>query len=85
MHSPYSKIKKTPFKVQYSRKPYIKHIYTFSSIVYYYNLEKSKKFICDKMVKGIFVGYKGNTICYILKPNSYIAYSTAIQTIKRML
>jgi hypothetical protein len=30
------------------------------------------------MAKGIFIGYKGDIICYILKPNSHIAYSAAI-------
>jgi hypothetical protein len=30
------------------------------------------------MAKGIFMGYKGDIIYCILKPNSYIAYSTAI-------
>ena len=31
------------------------------------------------------MGYKGNTICHILKPNGHIARGAAIQTIKRML
>jgi hypothetical protein len=30
------------------------------------------------MAKGIFIKYKSNTIYYILKPNSYIAYNTII-------
>ena len=47
-------------------------------MVYYYNLGKSRKFIYNKMAKGILIGYKGDTIYYILKPNSYIAYSAAI-------
>ena len=29
--------------------------------------------------------YKGDTICYILKPNGYIARGATIQTIKRIL
>jgi hypothetical protein len=33
MHSPYSKIKKTPFKAWHGRKPYIRHIRTFGSII----------------------------------------------------
>jgi hypothetical protein len=47
-------------------------------VVYYYNLGKLRKFICNKTAKGIFIGYKGDIICYILKPNSYIAYGAAI-------
>jgi hypothetical protein len=78
MRSPYSKIKKTPFKVWHSRKPHIRHIYTFGSVVYYYNLGKLRKFIRDKMTKGILIGYKGNIIYCILKPNGHIAYNTTI-------
>ena len=47
-------------------------------MVYYYNLGKLKKFIRNKTAKGILVGYKGDTIYYILKPNGYITYSAAI-------
>jgi hypothetical protein len=46
--------------------------------VYYYNLGKLRKFICNEMAKGILIGYKGNTIYYILKPNNYIACGAAI-------
>jgi hypothetical protein len=30
------------------------------------------------MAKGILIGYKGDIIYYILKPNNHIAYNTAI-------
>jgi hypothetical protein len=47
-------------------------------MVYYYNPGKSRKFIRNKTAKGILVGYKGDTIYYILKPNGYITRNTAI-------
>ena len=38
------------------------------------------------MLKGIFIGYKGNTIYQIIKKkNSRITYNTIIQTIKQIL
>ena len=47
-------------------------------MVYYYNLRHLKKFY-NKVLKGILIGYKGDTIYYILKPNnSYITYTMAI-------
>ena len=45
LYSLYLKLKKTPFKAQNNKQPYIKYIYTFSSIIYYYNSKKLKKFI----------------------------------------
>jgi hypothetical protein len=46
--------------------------------MWYYNLGKSRKFIYNETAKGILVGYEGDTICRILKPNSYIARGAAI-------
>jgi hypothetical protein len=46
--------------------------------MWYYNLGKLRKFIRDKTARGILVGYKGNTIYYILKPNGYIACGATI-------
>jgi hypothetical protein len=37
------------------------------------------------MLKGIFISYKSDIICRILKLNGYIARSTAIQTVERIL
>jgi Integrase core domain len=85
MRSPHSKIKKTPFEAWHGRKPHIGHIRTFGSVVYYHNPGKSRKFICDETAKGILVGYEGDTICRILKPNGHIARGAAIQTVERML
>jgi len=85
MQSPHSKIKKTPFKAWHGCRPYIGHIRTFGSTVYYSNPGKSRKFIRNETNKGILVGYKGDTICRILKSNGRIARGAAIQTIKRML
>jgi hypothetical protein len=50
----------------------------FGSIMWYYNLGKSRKFIRDKTAKGILMGYKGDTIYYILKSNGHIAHGAAI-------
>jgi hypothetical protein len=47
-------------------------------MVYYYNLGKLRKFIYNKIAKGILIGYKGDTIYYILKLNDHIAYGAAI-------
>jgi hypothetical protein len=85
MRSPHSKIKKTPFEAWHGRKPHIGHIRTFGSVVYYHNPGKSRKFIRDETAKGILVGYEGDTICRILKPNGHIARGAAIQTVERML
>jgi Reverse transcriptase (RNA-dependent DNA polymerase) len=85
MRSPHSKIKKTPFEAWHGRKPHIGHIRTFGSVVYYHNPGKSRKFIRNETAKGILVGYEGDTICRILKPNGHIARGAAIQTVERML
>jgi hypothetical protein len=47
-------------------------------MVYYYNLGYLKKFR-DKVLRDILMGYKGDIIYCILKPdNSYITCATAI-------
>jgi hypothetical protein len=54
-------------------------------VVYYYNPGHSKKFR-DEILRGILVGYEGDTICRILKPDDgRIARATAVQTVERML
>jgi hypothetical protein len=85
MRSPHSKIKKTPFEAWHGRKPHIGHIRTFGSVIWYHNPGKSRKFIRDETLKGILVGYEGDTICRILKSNGHIARGAAIQTVERML
>jgi hypothetical protein len=85
MRSPYSKIKKTPFEAWHGRKPHIGHIRTFGSVVYYHNLGQKQKFR-DEMLKGILVGYEGDTICRILKPDDgRIACAAVVQTVERMM
>jgi len=37
------------------------------------------------MLKGIFISYKSDIICRILKLNGYIVRNTAIQTVERIL
>jgi hypothetical protein len=85
MRSPHSKIKKTPFEAWHGRRPHIGHIRTFGSIIYYSNPGKPKKFVRDETNKGILVGYEGDTLCRILKPNGRICRAAAIQTVERML
>jgi Reverse transcriptase (RNA-dependent DNA polymerase) len=85
IRSPHSKIKKTPFEAWHGRKPHIGHIRTFGSVAYYHNPGQKQKFR-DEMLKGILVGYEGDTICRILKPNDgRIARAAAVQTVERMM
>jgi hypothetical protein len=72
IHSPHSKIKKTPFEAWHGYRLYIGHIRIFGSTVYYSNPGKSRKFIREETNKGILVGYEGNTLCRILKPDGRI-------------
>jgi hypothetical protein len=85
MRSPHSKIRKTPFKAWYDRRPHIGHIRTFRSIIYYSNPGKSVKFVRDETNKGILVRYEGDTLCRILKPDGRICRAAALQTVERIL
>jgi len=80
----HSAIKISPFQARYSRIPRYSHINVFGSVVYYNNPGHKKK-LRDETVRGILVGYEGDTICRILKPNGRIARGAAVKTIERML
>jgi hypothetical protein len=85
MRSPHSKIKKTPFEAWNGRRPHISHIRTFGSTVYYSNPERLRKLIRNEASKGILVGYEGDTLYRILKPDGRICRAAALQTVERML
>jgi hypothetical protein len=84
MYNIYSAIKISPFQVYYGRVPYYNYINIFRSIIYYNNPGKKEK-LQDKTIRSIFVGYKDNIICYILKPDRRITCGIVIKTIKRIL
>jgi hypothetical protein len=84
MYSIYSAIKISPFQAYYGQVPYYSHINIFGSIIYYNNLGKKEK-LRDKTICSILVGYKGDIICRILKPDGRIARGIVIKTIKRIL
>ena len=69
IYSLYLKIKKTLFKAEYNYYLYISYICIFSSIIYYNNLRKLKKFVYNEINKDILIKYKGNILYYILKLN----------------
>jgi hypothetical protein len=56
----------------------------FRSIIYYNNPGQKKK-LQDETTCGILVGYKGDIICRILKPNGLIVRGTTIKVIERIL
>jgi Reverse transcriptase (RNA-dependent DNA polymerase) len=85
MRSPHSRIKKTPFEAWFGRKPHIGHIRTFGSVVWYNNPGQKQK-LRDEMLRGILVGYEGDTICRIIKEkDGRIARGAVVQTVERML
>jgi hypothetical protein len=84
MCSIHSAIKMSPFQVYYRRVPRYSYINIFGSIIYYNNPGKKEK-LWDKIIRSIFIGYKGNTICRILKPDRRITRGAVIKAIKRIL
>lgn len=83
--SPHSRIKMTPFEKSTGRKPYIGHIRCFGSKIYYSNSGPSKKFTHEKAKSGILVGYEGDSLCRILKPDGKIRRARALQIVERMM
>jgi hypothetical protein len=73
-----------PFQPYYKQVPRYNHINIFGSIIYYNNPGKKEK-LRDKIIYGILISYKNNTIYRILKPDRRITYSITIKTIKRIL
>jgi hypothetical protein len=43
------------------------------------------KFVRDETNKGILVGYEGDTLCRILKPDGRICRAATLQTVERIL
>jgi hypothetical protein len=84
MRSIHSRLKRTPFEEFYQQKPRYSHIHTFGSIIHY-NKPGQKKKLGDTTCRGILVGYEGDTICRILKPDGKIARGAAIAAIERIL
>jgi hypothetical protein len=84
MYNIYSAIKIFPFQVYYKQVSRYNYINIFGFIIYYNNPGKKEK-LQDETIRGILVGYKGDTICRILKPDGRITCSIVIKTIKRIL
>lgn len=80
----HSAIDMSPYRARYGRVPRYSHINTFGSIVYYNNPGQKKKFR-DVTTRGILLGYDGDTICRILKPDGRVARGAAIHAIERVL
>jgi hypothetical protein len=84
MRSIYSAIKISFFQVYYKQIPYYNYINIFGSIIYYNNPEERKK-LQDETIYSILIGYKDNTIYYILKLDGRITCNIIIKTIKQIL
>ena len=55
--TPYTALKfKSPFEIYYKNKPYIQHICTWGSMVYY-NTNKYKEKLESRTNKGVIIGY----------------------------
>jgi hypothetical protein len=84
LRSHHSAIQMSPFESWYGKEPNYDHIKTFGSIIYYHNPGRNQKGR-DETVRGILVGYEGDTICRILKPDGRIARGASIREVERFL
>jgi hypothetical protein len=84
MRNIHSTIKISFFQVYYKRVPRYNYINIFGSIIYYNNPGKKEK-LRDKTIYGILIGYKGDIIYRILKPDGRITRNIVIKAIKQIL
>jgi hypothetical protein len=53
-------------------------------VIYYNNPGRTKK-LRDQVLRGVLLGYEGNTICRILKPDGRITRGASIRTVEQLL
>jgi hypothetical protein len=81
MCSIYSVIKIFLFQVYYKRVPIIA-ILTSSGLLF---TSITRGRIKKKIIRGILISYKNDTICRILKPDRRITRGIVVKAIKRIL